>query len=185
MARILVVEDDALVRHSFVTLLKSDGHLVAAAASGHAALAAAASEPPDVAVLDVGLPDIDGIECASRLRQARLQAPIIFLTAYGGAEFVARAIEQRAYAYLVKPIAGNQLLPLVRTALSAALAEQQKEGKLLAALSDSREISAAVGMLAERNGWPLEKAFDALRMMARSECRRVVEVAADITKRLR
>jgi len=51
--------------------------------------------------------------------------------------------------------------------------------------SDSREISAAVGMLAERHGWPLDKAFDALRMMARSESRRIVDVAADVTKRLR
>ncbi|MGZ5786126.1 MAG: ANTAR domain-containing response regulator [Ramlibacter sp.] len=185
MARILVVEDDALVRHAFVTLLKSEGHAVVPAATGHAALAAAASELPDLALMDVGLPDIDGIECAGRLRQMKLQAPIIFLTAYGGDEFVVRAIEQGAYAYLVKPVAGNQLLPLVKTALSAALAENQKERKLLAALSDSREISAAVGMLAERNGWPLDKAFEALRMMARSESRRIVDVAADVTKRVR
>jgi len=185
MARILLVEDDALVRHTFVTLLKSDGHVVVPAATGQAALAAAAVELPDLALLDVGLPDIDGIECAGKLRQMKLQAPIIFLTAYGGAEFVARAIEQGAYAYLVKPLAGNQLLPLVRTALSAALAGQEKEDRLLAALADSREISAAVGMLAERHGWPLDKAFDALRMMARSESRRIVDVAADVTKRLR
>jgi response regulator NasT len=185
MARILLVEDDALIRHAFSTLLTSDGYTVVAAASAGAALHAVAAAHPDLVLLDVGLPDMGGIDCAAKLRQMKLQVPIIFLTAYGGADFVARAIEHRAYAYLVKPITGDQLLPLVRTALAAAQSEQQKEDKLLSALSDSREISAAVGMLAERHGWTLDTAFDSLRMTARSEGRRIVDVATQVANRSR
>lgn len=185
MAKILIVEDDALIRHGFLTLLRSEGHAVVAAATARAAIEAATVNMPELVLMDVGLPNADGIECARMLRQLKLQAPIIFLTAYSGSDFVARAIEQKAYAYLVKPITGDQLIPLVRTALSAAALERAKEDTLVAALSDSREISAAVGMLAERHGWTIEQAFAALRLTARSEQQRIVDVAAQITSRSR
>jgi AmiR/NasT family two-component response regulator len=185
MARILLVEDDPLVRHGFVTQLTAGGHSVVAVATGQAAITAATATAPDLAVLDVGLPDIDGIQCARRLRELKLWMPIIFLTAYDGAEFVARAIEQQAYAYLVKPIAGAQLLPLIQTALSISTAEREKEQKILAALADSREISAAVGMIAERHGWSVDDAFQALRLMARNESRKIVDVAAELTSKSR
>lgn len=185
MADVLIVDDDPVIRHVFQSLLRSEGHTVVVAASTQAAVKAVTAGMPELVLLDVGLPDSDGIECARQLRQLGLQAPIIFLTAYGGSEFVARAIAQRAYAYLVKPITGDQLIPLVRTALCAAELEQAKEDKLLAALSDSREISTAVGMLAERHGWSIDQAFAGLRMTARSEGRRIVEVAARIISRSR
>lgn len=185
MARILIVEDDALIRHSFLSLLRSEGYAGVAAATAQAAIQAATAELPELILLDVGLPDVDGIECARMLRQLKLQAPIIFLTAYGGSDFVARAIEQKAYAYLVKPITGDQIVPLVRTAISAAALEKAKDDKLVAALTDSREISAAVGMLAERHGWTIDQAFAALRLTARSEERRIVDVAAQIISRTR
>jgi DNA-binding response OmpR family regulator len=185
MARILIVEDDALIRHAFLTLLRSEGHRVVAAPTAHAAVQAATAEMPELVLLDVGLPDADGIECARTLRQLGVQSPIIFLTAYGSADFVARAIEQKAYAYLVKPITGDQLVPLVRTALSTAQLERSKEDKLVSALADSRDISAAVGMLAERHRWTIDQAFAALRLRARSEERRIVDVAVQIIGRSR
>lgn len=180
MPRILIVEDDALVRHNIVQLLIGAGHDVVAAASAQAGIEQCAKAAFDLVVLDVGLPDFDGIECARRLRASKYQGPIIFLTAYEGASFVARAIEQRAYAYMLKPITGAQLRPLVDTALSAARAEQAHHEKMVAALSDSRDISTAVGMLAERHGWTIEDAFQALRMMARSQERKVSDVAAEL-----
>jgi DNA-binding response OmpR family regulator len=185
MARILIVEDDPLVREGFVRLLDSAGYLVTGAGAGEAGVKAAKTTNPDLILLDVGLPGIDGLECADRLRKLGLRTPIIFLTAHGSADFVARAIDQQAYAYLVKPISGSQLLPLVKTALSSARVEQEKEEKLLAALANSRQISAAVGMLAERHAWSLEQAFQGLRMRARSEGRDIVEVAAEVTSRTR
>ncbi|MBS0452275.1 MAG: response regulator [Proteobacteria bacterium] len=185
MADILIVEDDPLVRHAFLTLLKAEGHDVVAVASADGALESAGKRAPALVLLDVGLPGTDGIECAGLLRERKVQAPIIFLTAHGGPEFVARAIRHDPYAYLVKPILGSQLVPLVRTALHAADVGRAREDKLLGALSDSREISAAVGMLAERHQWSIDEAFSALRVMARSESRRVIDVATEVIGRKR
>jgi two-component system, response regulator PdtaR len=185
MADILIVEDDPLVRHAFLTLLRAEGHDVVAVPSADGAVSAAAERTPALVLMDVGLPGIDGIECAGVLRQHKVHAPIIFLTAHGGPEFVARAIEHNPYAFLVKPITGGQLIPFVQTTLHATELGQVKEDKLLTAISDSREISAAVGMLAERHQWTIDQAFSALRVMARSESRRMVEVAVEIIGRSR
>lgn len=185
MATILLVEDDPVIRHAFAALLMSEGHEAVAAASSQAAQEAAARRPPQLLLMDVGLPGEDGIDCALRLRAHQVGCPLVFLTAHGGPAFVARAIAADPYAYLVKPITGEQLLPVVQTALLAAERGRQKEERLLAALADSREISAAVGMLAERHQWTVAEAFSALRLMARSEGRRVLDLAADITNRRR
>ncbi|HEY6355978.1 MAG TPA: ANTAR domain-containing protein [Burkholderiaceae bacterium] len=80
----------------------------------------------------------------------------------------------------MKPITGAQLLPLLATALAASDNAQRQQDKLLAALSDSREISAAVGVLAERHGWVIDVAFEALRTMARSQGRKIADVVAEI-----
>lgn len=185
MADVLIVEDDPVIRHAFRDLLHAEGHTATAVATGRAAVEAASHRAPHVVLMDVGLPDGDGIAFAAQLRRLPLNFALIFLTARGGADFVARALACDPHAYLVKPIGGEQLVPILRTALHAAQAEQAKEDKLLAALADSREISAAVGMLAERHRWSVDEAFAALRLMARSEGRRIVEVSAEITRRSR
>lgn len=183
--RVLVVEDDALVRQSFRDLLESLGYLVEPVSTGGAALDAADRRTPDLVLMDVGLPDMDGIECALKLRQHRIESPLVFLTAYGRHDFVARALVANPAAYLVKPISGEQLVPVVRTALHTSAAERAREERMVAALSDSRQISAAVGMLAERYRWSVEEAFAAMRLTARSERRTLLEIAAEITNRNR
>ena len=183
MATILLVEDEPLVRMGFTKLLEADGHAVQASATCASAMTLARAGGQDLILMDVGLPDVDGIECARQLREAKVRTPIVFLTAYGDDAFVERAIEQQAYAYLVKPITGAQLLPVVRTALAAVRATQDREDRMTGAIVDSREVSAAVGMLAERHGWDIDHAFEVLRMRARSESRRIVDVAMEITRR--
>jgi DNA-binding response OmpR family regulator len=185
MADVLIVEDDPVIRHALLSLLQDEGHAATAVATGRAAVQAASHRAPQLVLMDVGLPDGDGIEFAAELRRMPLPCPLIFLTARGGADFVARALSCDPHAYLVKPISGEQLVPIVRTALHAAQMEQAREDKLLAALADSREISAAVGMLAERHRWSVDEAFAALRLMARSKGRRIVDVSAEITRRSR
>ena len=182
---ILFVEDDALVRNAFTLLLRAEGYEVVAVASAEAAFAAAASRGYGLVLLDVGLPGLDGIECALRLRAMKVQVPIVFLTAFGGTEFVDRALRCSPHAYLVKPISGEQLIPMVRSALAAAEAERRQQDRMQGALDDSRAISAAVGVLMERHGWSESEAFGALRLMARSESRPVVEVAREVVCRQR
>jgi response regulator NasT len=156
---------------------------VHATATAIAAVAGFPGFEVDLVLLDVGLPAIDGVECARRLRGLKYDGPIIFLTADDSEETVRAAIAQRAYAYLVKPISGAQLLPLITTAMAASQATRLQQDKLVTALDDSRAISAAVGILAERNGWSIEVAFEALRAMARSRQKKITEVAAEILDR--
>ena len=183
MARILFVEDDPLIRHSISRLLSMAGHEVHPKGTAAAAVDELGAFEFELVLLDVGLPDLDGVQCARRMRERKYGGPIIFLTADESEETVRAAINEQAYAYLVKPITGAQLLPLVETALAAFKQTQRQQDKWVAALDDSREISAAVGMLAERNGWSLDVAFEALRTMARSSEKKITEVAAEVLVR--
>ena len=180
MARILIVEDDPLVRHGMARLLSTAGHNVCTVADGEAAMREATVFEPDLVLLDVGLPGLDGIGCAERLRQRRYRGPIVFLTADDRPETVSAATQSGAHAYLVKPITSAQLLPVVTTALAAAARMGAEQERLLDALRDSRTISAAVGVLAERHGCSVDEAFDLLRLQARKGQRRVVELATEI-----
>jgi two-component system, response regulator PdtaR len=180
VAQILFVEDDVVVRHGIARMLEAAGHSVTVAGSGSGALGQAAAREFELAVLDVGLPDFDGIQCAKRLRAAGFAGAIVFLTAYDTPEFVRDSVALRAHAYLVKPITGAQLLPIVQTALAAALDARRQEEKFVEALNVSREISAAVGVLAERHGWTIDHAFQALRTMARSQSRKIADVAIEL-----
>ena len=184
-ASILFVEDDALVRNAFSLLLRGEGYEVVPVSAAEAALAATASRAFDLVLLDVGLPGVDGIECALQLRAKKVHTPIAFLTAFGGTDFVDRALRCGPHAYLVKPISGEQLIPMVRSALASAEADQRQQARMQGALDDSRAISAAVGVFMERHGCSQDEAFGALRAMARSESRPILELAREVVYRQR
>jgi len=103
--RVLLVDDDAEVRVALRALLESRGHRVADAADAETALAAASAEPPDVAVIDIGLPGLDGYELAHRLRALTRQAVprLIAFTGYGRPEDRARAGRAGFDAFVLKP----------------------------------------------------------------------------------
>ena len=180
MARILIVEDDPLIRLGMARLLSKAGHDVCTVADGESALREAAVLAPDLVLLDVGLPGIDGVGCAERLRQRRYTGPLVFLTADDREATVTSAAAMGAHAYLVKPITGAQLLPVVTTALAAAGRLVAEQARMEDALRDSRTISAAVGVLAERHGCNVDEAFERLRTQARQDQRKIVELAAEI-----
>src|SRR5437868_12633990 len=136
MARILFVEDDPLVRHGLGRVLTAAGHEVRPAACLADALAQALPFDPELALLDIGLPDGNGVECARALRDRGFEGALVFLTARHEALEVDAAIAQGAHAYLVKPITGAQLLPAVRAALASARSARHREEVLLAALRE-------------------------------------------------
>jgi signal transduction histidine kinase len=109
--RILVIEDNADTREMLRAALAIHGHEVRAVADGAAGIAAAAEAPPEVALIDIGLPDIDGYEVARRLRAGAGAAPIglIALTGYGQDEDQRRALESGFDAHLTKPVAPERL----------------------------------------------------------------------------
>jgi DNA-binding response OmpR family regulator len=119
MAHILIVDDEPNLRHTVGYNLRREGHEVSQAADGETALAAAQSQPPDLVVLDLMLPGIDGLEVCRRLRQ-RSTVPILMLTARDTEIDRVVGLEVGADDYLVKPFSMRELLARVRAILRRA-----------------------------------------------------------------
>src|SRR4051812_49772389 len=114
--RILVAEDETIIRLDLKELLERSGFEVCAEArDGIEAVELARTEQPDLAVLDVKMPKLDGIEAARRILEDR-PIPIVMLTAYGQDELVSRAVEAGVFGYLVQPFPEQELLPAIPTA---------------------------------------------------------------------
>ena len=113
--RVLVVDDNVDAAEMLATLLEMNGYAVQVEFDGASALAAALREPPTVALLDIGLPDMDGHELARRLRAqpATAGAVLVALTGYGQAEDQQRAREAGFDHHMVKPADLDRLLTLL------------------------------------------------------------------------
>jgi two-component system, response regulator PdtaR len=166
LTRILVAEDETIIRLDLKDLLERAGFDVCAEArDGEEAVALAASEKPDLAVLDVKMPRLDGIEAARRILADR-PIPIVMLTAYGQDELVARAVEAGVFGYLVKPFREDDLLPAIHAARArhAELEALRAEAESLAeALATRKVVERAKGLLMDREGLSEEDAFARLR----------------------
>jgi DNA-binding response OmpR family regulator len=120
MPRVLVVDDDHTVAEVVLGYLRRDGFEAAHAADGLAALAVAAAAPPDLVVLDLMLPGIDGLEVCRRLRAERPDLPVVMLTARGEEEDRVAGLEVGADDYVVKPFSPRELALRVRSVLRRA-----------------------------------------------------------------
>src|SRR5436190_23085042 len=117
--RILVVDDEPSILATMAPLLRGRGYEVATATSGHAALDAVAREEPQLVILDLGLPDLDGLEVCRRLREGR-NVPIVVLSARGAERDKVAALDAGADDYVTKPFGSEELLARVRAALRRA-----------------------------------------------------------------
>ncbi|MGH3501905.1 MAG: response regulator transcription factor [Nocardioidaceae bacterium] len=118
MARVLVVDDDTTVREVVVSYLRAGGHEVAEAADGEAALAAVGGHRPDIVVLDLMLPGIDGLEVCRRLRGGDgAGLPVVMLTALGGESDRVVGLEIGADDYVTKPFSPRELVLRVDSVL--------------------------------------------------------------------
>ena len=125
-ARILLVDDEVSIQRTVTPLLRSLGYEVVVAGTGRDALAAAGIEPPDLVVLDLGLPDIDGVEVCRRIR-ARWDMPIVVLSARGTEKDKVTALDEGADDYVTKPFGSGEFLARVRAALRRRSASDQPE----------------------------------------------------------
>jgi AmiR/NasT family two-component response regulator len=166
LTRLLIAEDETIIRLDLRDLLERAGFEVCAEArDGVEAVELAGSERPDLAILDVKMPRLDGIDAARRILAER-PIPIVMLTAYGQEELVARAVEAGVFGYLVKPFREQDLLPAIETARArfAELQEVRDEAESLAeALAARKSIERAKGLLMEREGLSEADAFARLR----------------------
>jgi len=177
--RILVVEDDVITRTALVRTLERAGFAVTAVDSAEGAFAAAQGSRFELAVCDIGLPGMSGIELAGALA-APFGIPALMLSSQQTDDVVKGAIEAGALGYLVKPLDPRAVVPAILTALRRA-AEMNllraSGARLGAAASDNREMNTALGILMERHGLARAAAFERLRTVARRERRKMSDVA--------
>ncbi len=121
MSRVLIVDDEESVCWGLKRLLDEEGYEVTVCASAEEALAAVERRPPDLALVDVRLPGIDGLTALGRMR-AIDPFPVIVITAYGSLDTAVGALERGAFDYLTKPFELEQVLDCVRRAEAAARA---------------------------------------------------------------
>ena len=183
---LLIVDDDRVVLSAIGIGLRQTGYRVTEAGDSATALQAAAHDKPDLAVLDIRMPDMSGVLLAERLA-AEHGVPCMFLSAYDDADSIERAKLAGALSYLVKPLDVPHMVPSIEAALARAAqirALKDTGEQLTHALENTRETSMAVGILMERLAVNRDEAFEALRSSARSQRKRVHDVASRIVDAL-
>ena len=115
--RLLIVEDEYAMRRALEDVLAAAGYRVLSAADGQAGLERALAERPDLVLLDVMMPKLDGFTLAAELRRVGFAAPILMLTAKGGVDDRVEGLDAGADDYLVKPFSTGELLARVRALL--------------------------------------------------------------------
>jgi DNA-binding response OmpR family regulator len=118
--RILIVDDDRALRHVLAELLKAAGHTVDQAADGREALARLDAGAYDIALLDIGLPDVSGLDVLARARAEPSPPIVIMMTADDTPETLLAAVRRQAYRYLRKPFAPSAIVEVVDEAISRA-----------------------------------------------------------------
>jgi two-component system, OmpR family, KDP operon response regulator KdpE len=114
--RVLVVDDERAIRRYLHAALNAHGYVIYEAVNGQEALSAAATERPDLIILDLGLPDIDGVEVTRQIREWT-QIPIIILSVREQEKDKVAALDAGADDYLTKPFSTGELMARIRVAL--------------------------------------------------------------------
>ena len=144
MARVLVVEDDQRLGDMVVELLGMSGHQAVREARGDTAVQRIAVDPPDLVVLDIGLPGIDGFEVCRRIRPA-YGGPVLMLTARGDVLDEVIGLDAGADAYLAKPVEPQRLLAHVRALLRRGRPAETQRVVLGALVVDAGQRAVRLG----------------------------------------
>ncbi|MEU6081892.1 response regulator [Streptomyces sp. NPDC047108] len=116
--RVVIAEDEALIRLDLKEMLEEEGYtVVGEAGDGQTAVDLAREHDPDLVILDVKMPILDGISAAEKIAEERI-APVLMLTAFSQRELVERARDAGAMAYLVKPFSKSDVVPAIEMAVS-------------------------------------------------------------------
>ncbi len=116
--RILMADDHTEMLKRAVCLLQSEFEVVGAVNDGQALLEAASKLRPDVVVLDISMPVMNGLEAADRLREVGSRAKVVFLTVHENPDFVHESLAHGALGYVIKPRLTSDLVPAIKEALA-------------------------------------------------------------------
>jgi DNA-binding response OmpR family regulator len=182
---VLIIDDKPENISLAADFLESQGISVMMARSGLDGLQTAREGQPDLILLDVRMPDIDGYETCHRLKQDAhtREIPVIFMTAMTNLDDKLKGFSVGGVDYITKPLQEPELLARVGVHLRLSTLQRElaeKNLRLEGALDTGNVVNVAVGVLMERRGITREEAFEVIRQQARSQRRKVAEVAAEI-----
>jgi response regulator NasT len=178
--KVMVVEDESILRMDIKEMLKEAGYeVVAEANSGDKAIELAALHKPDLIVMDVKMPKMNGIK-ASRIIYQAFEIPTLLLTAYSERDLVEEAKNAHILGYLVKPVSERDLIPAVEIALAQAsrLKDMANEiKKMEEKFQDQKVIQRAKGILMDIYQVSEEQAFKMLRSYSMNQGKSMKKVA--------
>ncbi|MGQ0679754.1 MAG: ANTAR domain-containing response regulator [Actinomycetota bacterium] len=182
-ARILIAEDEAIIRLDLREMLEEEGYeVVGEAGDGADALKLAEKLKPDLAILDIVMPGMDGLTAAAQINEKELSA-VLILTAFSQRELVEKATRTGAMAYLVKPFEKHDLMPAVELAMARwsevrALAGESKD--LQERLEARKLVEKAKGILMEQHKLSEKEAFRTIQRMAMEQRVTMAKLAGEL-----
>jgi response regulator NasT len=178
--RVLIADDESVIRMDLREMLTEAGYeVVAEAGGGDEALAAARAERPDIAVVDIKMPGMDGIDAARAMIEEGI-CPVVLLTAYGQPELLARAKEAGVFGYVTKPFEERDLLPAIEIASSRydeVTGLKQQVGDLQQAIETRKLVERAKGILMDAQGLTEKQAFRRIQQESMNRRKSMREIA--------
>ncbi len=183
LPKVLIAEAEAIIRLDLKEMLEEEGYtVVGEAADGDAAIRLAAERDPDLVIMDIKMPGLDGLSAAERIVDEG-RAAVLILTAFSQRDLVRRAAEAGAMGYLVKPFQKSDLVPAIEIAIArhAELAAVRSETESIAEQLETRKVvDRAKGRLMDEEGMTEAQAFRHIQKRAMDERRRMRDVAEDV-----
>ncbi len=182
-ARVIIADDESVIRVDLREMLTTLGYLVVGeAGDGQSAVNLARELKPDVVIMDIKMPNLDGIEAAKILTQEKI-APVLLLTAYSQRDLVDRAKEAGVVGYLVKPFREQEIVPAIDIALARfqEFRELEKEvGDLKETLETRKVVDRAKGLLMDQQHLTEAEAFRKIQKMSMNTRKPMKEIAEAI-----
>ena len=181
--KVLIAEDEAIIRLDLKEMLEEEGiEVVGEASDGEAAIRLAKEREPDLIIMDIKMPGMDGLAAAERITEEGLGA-VLILTAFSQKDLVQRAADAGAMGYLVKPFQKSDLMPAIEVALSRhqeLLAVRKESQDLTEQLETRKAVDRAKGKLMDDQSLSESDAFRAIQKRAMNERRSMKEIALEI-----
>ena len=181
--RIVIADNESIIRMDLRELLMEAGHeVIAEAADGRQAVELVRRHRPDLVIMDIKMPEMDGLTAARIISDEKI-APVLLLTAYSQKEIVEKAKESGVLAYLVKPVKEENLFPAIEIALTRfnEFRELEKEvGDLNETLETRKVVDRAKGILMDSQGLTEQEAFRKIQKMSMNTRKPMKEIAQAI-----
>lgn len=183
--RVLIVDDESLIRMDLRDIIESCGHeVVAEGTNGVEAIKLCKEYKPDIVLMDVKMPELDGIEAARQIGFHH-EAPVVLLTSYSQQDLIDKARDSGVYGYLIKPVREEQLVPSLEMALGRYKSDAQlreKMAELEQSLEDRKIIQKGTGILMELYSISEVEAYNRIRTLSMNKQISIIETCNLIIK---